>query len=35
MNPQSENSFDGRYFGLLPVTAVVGRADPLWTREED
>ncbi len=35
MNWQSEDSLDGRYFGLLPVTAVVGRADPLWTREED
>ena len=35
MNWQSEDSLDGRYFGLLPVTAIVGRADPLWTREED
>ena len=35
MNRESEDSFDGRYFGLLPVTTVVGRANPLWTREED
>ena len=35
MNWQSEDSLDGRYFGLLPVTAIIGRADPLWTREED
>ncbi len=35
MNRQSADSLDGRYFGLLPVTAIVGRADPLWTREED
>ncbi|HEY1888032.1 MAG TPA: S26 family signal peptidase [Roseiarcus sp.] len=35
MNWQSEDSLDGRYFGLLPITAIVGRADPLWTREEN
>jgi conjugative transfer signal peptidase TraF len=35
MNRQSEDSFDGRYFGPLPVNTIVGRADPLWTREED
>jgi conjugative transfer signal peptidase TraF len=35
MNWQSEDSLDGRYFGLLPATVIVGRADPLWTREED
>ena len=35
MNRQSEDSLDGRYFGLLPVTTIVGRADPLWTGEED
>ncbi len=26
------DSFDGRYFGVLDETAVVGRAVPLWTR---
>ncbi|MGP8119302.1 MAG: S26 family signal peptidase [Xanthobacteraceae bacterium] len=35
MNWQSEDSLDGRSFGLLPATTIVGRADPLWTREED
>jgi conjugative transfer signal peptidase TraF len=31
MNRQPEDSLDGRYFGPLPVTAITGRADPLWT----
>lgn len=35
MNWQSENSFDGRYFGPLPATTIVGRADPLWTKEDN
>jgi conjugative transfer signal peptidase TraF len=35
MNWQSKDSFDGRYFGLLPRTTIVGRADPVWTQEED
>ena len=35
MNPQSEDSLDGRYFGPLPVSAIAGRADPLWTLDED
>jgi conjugative transfer signal peptidase TraF len=35
MNWQSEDSLDGRYFGPLPTTTIVGRADPLWTDEED
>jgi conjugative transfer signal peptidase TraF len=35
MNWQSEDSFDGRYFGPLPASTITGRADPLWTREED
>jgi conjugative transfer signal peptidase TraF len=34
MNRQSEASLDGRYFGPLPITTVVGRADPLWTDQE-
>jgi conjugative transfer signal peptidase TraF len=34
MNWQSANSLDGRYFGVLPTTAIVGRAEPLWTNEE-
>jgi conjugative transfer signal peptidase TraF len=35
MNWQSENSFDGRYFGPLSVSTIVGRADPLWTRHNN
>ncbi|HZX85688.1 MAG TPA: S26 family signal peptidase [Reyranella sp.] len=35
MNWQSADSFDGRYFGPLPASTIVGRADPLWTREEE
>jgi conjugative transfer signal peptidase TraF len=35
MNWQSEDSFDGRYFGPLPANTITGWADPLWTREED
>lgn len=33
MNWQSENSLDGRYFGPLPASTIVGRADSLWTEE--
>lgn len=35
MNWQSKDSFDGRYFGLLPASTIIGRADPLRTREGD
>jgi conjugative transfer signal peptidase TraF len=35
MNWQSEDSLDGRYFGPLSRTTIVGRADPLWTQEGD
>jgi conjugative transfer signal peptidase TraF len=35
MNWQSADSLDGRYFGVLAITAIVGRAEPLWTDEED
>ena len=31
MNWQSADSLDGRYFGVLPTTAIIGRAEPLWT----
>ena len=34
MNWQSEDSLDGRYFGPLPAAAVIGRAVPVWTKEE-
>ena len=32
-NPLSPDSLDGRYFGALPTTSIVGRAIPLWTDE--
>jgi type IV secretory pathway protease TraF len=35
MNSQSADSFDGRYFGPLPASPISGRADPLWTHDED
>lgn len=35
MNTAPPDSLDGRYFGPLPLTTIVGRADPIWTREED
>ena len=30
MNRQSADSFDGRYFGVLPSSAIIGMAEPLW-----
>jgi conjugative transfer signal peptidase TraF len=33
MNSAAPDSFDGRYFGMLPMTAVIGRATPIWTDE--
>jgi len=35
MNRQCGDSFDGRYFGPLPTTSVVGRAQPIWIVGED
>lgn len=35
MNWQSANSLDGRYFGVLPATAIIGVAKPVWTDEEN
>ena len=35
MNRRSRDSLDGRYFGPLPTTTIVGRADPFWTHEKD
>jgi conjugative transfer signal peptidase TraF len=34
MNWQSVDSLDGRYFGLIPASAVIGQALPIWTREQ-
>ena len=35
MNWQSVDSLDGRYFGVLPTTAIIGRAKPLWISGEE
>jgi conjugative transfer signal peptidase TraF len=35
MNARSADSLDGRYFGVLPMNAIIGRAKPLWTSGED
>ncbi|MDH7973289.1 S26 family signal peptidase [Sphingomonas sp. AR_OL41] len=32
MNAGVRDSFDGRYFGLLPASAIVGDLTPIWTR---
>ena len=34
MNWQSATSLDGRYFGMMPATAIMGRALPVWTWED-
>jgi conjugative transfer signal peptidase TraF len=34
MNRQSKSSFDGRYFGLLPASTIVGRLTPLWIERD-
>ncbi|NTB87888.1 S26 family signal peptidase [Agrobacterium tumefaciens] len=34
LNPDTEASLDGRYFGPLPRDTIVGRAVPIWTRED-
>jgi len=34
MNWQVRDSLDGRYFGPLPASAVIGRATPLYTDED-
>ena len=31
LNPESAASFDGRYFGPIPRSNVLGKAIPLWT----
>jgi conjugative transfer signal peptidase TraF len=33
MNWQSADSLDGRYFGPIPASAVIGRAHPVWIEE--
>jgi conjugative transfer signal peptidase TraF len=34
MNRQPPGSLDGRYFGVLPSSAIIGKAEPLWTGGE-
>ena len=31
LNSDSPDSLDGRYFGPLPVSSIIGRATPFWT----
>lgn len=33
LNPDTEASLDGRYFGPFSADTIVGRAVPIWTRE--
>ena len=35
MNWRTADSFDGRYFGALLASAIIGTAEPLWTGEEE
>jgi conjugative transfer signal peptidase TraF len=35
MNWRSADSLDGRYFGALPTSAIMGTAEPLWTGKEE
>lgn len=34
MNWEVRDSLDGRYFGPIPASSVIGRAIPVWTNEE-
>lgn len=33
MNPDAPDSFDGRYFGRLPVTTITAKLTPVWIAE--
>jgi conjugative transfer signal peptidase TraF len=35
LNWDEPTSLDGRYFAAFPIESVIGRAEPLWTREDD
>lgn len=35
MNWQASASFDGRYFGPISAASIVGRAEPIWTKEDE
>ena len=32
LNPARADSLDGRYFGLLPRSSILGKAVPIWTQ---
>jgi type IV secretory pathway protease TraF len=34
MNAQVRDSLDGRYFGPISASSIIGRAVPLWTDED-
>lgn len=34
LNPTIPDSFDGRYFGMLPANSITARAEPLWITPE-
>jgi conjugative transfer signal peptidase TraF len=34
MNPEAENSLDGRYFGPIPRSAILTAAIPIWIAED-
>jgi conjugative transfer signal peptidase TraF len=35
VNPEEPASLDGRYFGPIPLSSIIGRADLLWTFDKD
>jgi len=35
LNWDEPASLEGRYFGAFPIEAVLGRAVPVWTREDN
>ncbi|NDB69286.1 MAG: S26 family signal peptidase, partial [Methylocystaceae bacterium] len=34
INPNVQDSLDGRYFGPFPKSSIVGRAYPIWIDDE-
>ncbi|WP_282129057.1 S26 family signal peptidase [Roseobacter litoralis] len=34
MNPDAKNSLDGRYFGPIPLNAILAEAIPIWTADD-